>query len=126
MAITQIVVASPPVETLYSDTNIGNTVDAIKASSGTLLYVTIGNTANVSASYVKICNLASGSVTPGTTPPDECIYVPGGATVTQTFFTGASPGKVFGTALSAFCVTTPGTGGTTAASSPVTATFAFV
>ena len=126
MAITQIVTQSPVGETLYSDSNIGNTADAIKASSATLLYVTINNSANVQPSYVKLFNLAGASVVVGTTAPDEVVYVPGGATVFQVYQTAATPGKIFGTALSACCVTAGGTGGVSSPSSPVYATFAYL
>lgn len=119
MAITQIPVGTPSGVFLFTDTNIGNAVDAIKASSAVLNYVFIDNSANGgAASYVKLYNLASGSVSVGVTAPDEIIYVPAGAKITQFFYTGAAVGKTFGTALSAICVTT---GGTAGSSSPVSA-----
>lgn len=126
MAITQIVTATPSGESLFTDTNIGNTVDAIKASSTTLLYLTVDNTANVQNSYLKFFNLASGSVIVGTTSPDDVISVAGGAIVTLVYQTKASPGKLFGTALSACCVTTGGTGGTSSPSSSVILTAAYL
>ena len=46
----------------------------------------------------------------------EIIYVPASAVVTHEYFTGANVGVTFGTALSAFCVTTGGTAGTTSPS----------
>ena len=128
MAITQINVASPANETIFTDTAIGNAVDAIKASSAKVYWLQIDNSANGgAASYVKLYNLASGSVTVGTTAPDEVIYVPAGAVITQPLFTGAAPGKTFGTALTACCVTTGGTGGTTSPGpAHVTVTIAYV
>jgi len=120
MAITQVGIGSPTNEFIFTDTAMGNTADAIKASSAKVYSVIVDNSANGgAASYVKLFNLAAGSVTPGTTSPDEIIYVPGGAVLTHNFFTSANPGKTFGTALSAFCVTTGGTAGVTAPASSV-------
>ena len=114
MAITQINVSSPSNEIIFNDTAMGATADAIKGSSAKIYAVTIDNSANGgAASYVKLFNLAAGSVVPGTTAPDEIIYVPAGAVITHTFFTGANPGKTFASALSAICVTAGGTAGTT-------------
>ncbi len=127
MAITQITVASPAAEILYNDTAMGATKGAVKASSAKVYYVMIDNTANAgAASYVKLWNVASGSVTVGTTDPDEIIYVPQGVIVTHMLYTGAAPGKTFGTALTAACVTTGGTGGVTGPVSSVIVTIAYV
>jgi hypothetical protein len=120
MAITQIEIGTPSNEFIFTDTAMGSSADGIKGSSTRLYSVTIDNSANGgAASYVKLFNLLSGSVTVGTTAPDEVIYVPGGAVVTRNFWTGAAPGLVFGTGLSACCVTTGGTAGAVAPSSSV-------
>jgi hypothetical protein len=127
VSITLVDIATPSGLTQYTDSLIGSTIDGIKASSAVLYSVLIDNSANVgAASYVKIWNLASGSVVLGTTAPDEVIYVPAGIVVTHFLYTGAVPGKAFNTALSAACVTTGGTGGVTGPSSAVKATFNFV
>lgn len=127
MAITQVNVSSPSNQIIFTDTTMGNAVDAVKASSARVYSVTADNSANGgAASYVKIFNLAAGSVTLGTTAPDEVILVPAGAVVTVSYFTGATPGKVFGTALSAACVTTGGTSGTTSPSSSVIVSIEYV
>ncbi len=127
MAITQINVESPSNQIVFTDTAMGNSVDGVKSSSALLLFAIVDNSGNSgAASYVKLFNLASGSVTPGTTAPDEILYVPGGAIVTREYFTGAVVGVTFGTALSAFCVTAGGTAGVTAPSNPVTVTLAYV
>ncbi len=127
MAITQVVVASPAAETIFKDTVMGNAADAVKSSSALLLYAIIDNSANGgAASYVKLYNLASGSVVVGTTAPDVIIYVPAGAIVTIPFFTSAAQGLTFGTALSACCVTAGGTAGTVSPSSSVVCTLAYV
>ena len=127
MAITQVNVASPAVEVVFTDTVMGNAADAVKASSAKLYSVTVDNTANAgAASYVKLYNLAAGSVTVGTTAPDEIILVPQGVVVTRTFFTGAAMGVTFGTALTACCVTTGGTAGVTSPASAVVCSLNYV
>jgi len=127
MAITSIVVASPAGETLYTDTAIGNTADSIKASSALLLWVKVDNSANAGAgSYLKLWNVAGGSVTVGTTSPDQVLFVPASAIATFVFSTGAASGMTFGTALSAACLTTGGTAGTTSPVSSVVVTVAYV
>lgn len=120
MAITQVVSASPSNEVVFTDTAMGNTADGIHSSSTVAYSVAVDNSNNGgAASYVKLYNLASGSITVGTTIPDEVIYVPAGAIVTLNFGTGVVPGKTFGTALAAACVTTGGTAGTIAPASTV-------
>ena len=106
---------------------MGSTVDAVKASSTLVYSVLIDNSANTgAASYVKLYNLASGSVVVGTTVPDEVIYVPASAVLTQFFFTGSLAGKTFGTALSAACVTAGGTAGVTSPLSSVKVSINYV
>lgn len=123
MAITTVNVSTPTNEIVYNSSAMGSTVEGIKSSSAKVFSITIDNTANAgAASYVKLFNLASGSVTLGTTVPDEVIYVPANSIVTQVLYTGATPGKTYATALSAACVTTGGTAGVTAPSSSVSVT----
>jgi hypothetical protein len=123
MAISQITVASPSGQVQFTDTAMGATIDGVKAGSTSLYSIFVDNTANGgAASYVKLYNLASGSVTVGTTVPDEVIFVPGGAQIEHLFFTKSAPGKTFGTALSAACVTVGGTAGTVSPSSSVIVT----
>jgi hypothetical protein len=119
MSITNIIVQGPSGESIYTDTALGTTIDAVKASSATLYNILIDNTLNTNPSYVKLFNLASGSVTLGTTAPDEVIYIPASTKITQVYFSAATPGKIFATALSMACVTTGGTAGVTAPSSNV-------
>lgn len=123
MAITQVNIGTPSNITVFSDSAMGAGVDAVKASSAVVYSVLIDNTLNGGAAcYVKLFNLASGSVVVGTTAPDEVIYVPAGQKVTHLLYTGANPGKTFGAALSAICVTTGGTGGSVAPASNVSVT----
>lgn len=126
MAISQINISSPSVETLYQDTNIGATVDGIKASSALVLWLTVDNSANGAASYIRLWNVASGGVTNGSTVPDMVLLVPANQVQTFVFQTSASAGLTFGTALSAAASTTGGTVGSTAPSSAVTLTLAYV
>lgn len=127
MAITTVNVSSPVGETIYTSTAMGNVKEAVKASSALVLWVKVDNSANSgAASYVKLWNLASGSVTVGTTDPDQIIYAPASAIITVPLFTNAAMGITFGTALTAACLTTGGTGGTTSPSSSVIVTIAFV
>ena len=97
----------------FNDTVNGSTAVAVKASSGTLYHVECDNTANAAATYVKLWDLASGSVTVGTTAPDWVFKIPASVRITQPI-----PGGVaFGTALTVASLTTGGTAGTTAPSS---------
>lgn len=122
MAISQINVSSPTNEIIFNDSAIGNVADGVKSSSTLIYSVTVDNSANGSAVYLKLFNLASGSVVVGTTSPDEILYIPGSSVVTRVYFTGATPGVTFSTALSAICVTSGGTAGSTSPSSNVSAT----
>lgn len=114
MAITLVTLAGPSGIKIYNNTDLDGTKDAVTSVSTKVYEVYVDNSANAgAASYVKLWNVASGSVTVGTTAPDEIIYVPGGARVTHYLMTVAGPGKTFGTAVTAACVTTAGTAGTT-------------
>jgi len=127
MSITQVNLSSPAGLIQFTDTVMGSTADAVKASSAVVYSVVVDNSANgAAASYVKLWNAASGGVTVGTTAPDEIVYVPAGAVITQPMFTKAAPGKTFGTALTAACLTTGGTAGVTAPTNPVIVTINYV
>jgi hypothetical protein len=127
MAITQVNVSTPANEILFTDTAMGAVADAIKASSAVVNYLIIDNTANAAAaSYVKLYNLAAGSVIVGTTVPDEVIYVPANQIITVPYFTKAVLGKTFNVALAAACLTTGGTAGTTPPVSSVIVTVSYI
>jgi hypothetical protein len=113
MAISTVNISTPANEVVYSSSAMGTTVEGIKASSAKVFSVIVDNTTNSLATYVKLWNATSGSVTLGTTAPDEVIYVPASSIVTHVMYTGATQGKTFGTALSAAAVTTGGTAGVT-------------
>jgi hypothetical protein len=126
MAITQITVASPSAEVIFTDTAMGGTADGIKSSSALVYNVQVDNSLNGAASYVKLYNVASGSVTVGTTVPDMVLLVPANKVETYIFSTSASPGLTFGTALSAACTTAGGTSGNTSPSSSVIVSVTYV
>jgi hypothetical protein len=127
MAISNVNIASPANESIYTSSVMGATAEGIKASSATVFSVIIDNTANgAAATYVKLWNLASGSVVVGTTVPDEVIYVPAASLVTVVYYTGAAQGKVFGSALTAAALTAGGTAGVTGPSNPVRVTVNYV
>lgn len=126
MAITQVNVSSPSNEIIFQDTAATNAANAIKASSAKIYYIIVDNSLNVAASYLKLFNLASGSVTLGTTAPDFIAYIPASSIVTIPFFTSAANGITFATALSYAVVTTGGTAGSTGPSSSVTLTVSYV
>ena len=127
MAVTTTNVSTPSNQFIFQNTVANNAVNSIKSSSAVLYSVKIDNSGNSgAASYVKFWNLASGSVTVGTTDPDFIVYVPASAVVTLDLFTGAGSGITFGTALSMACVTTGGTGGTTSPSNPVIVAVTYV
>ncbi len=126
MSITQTNVSTPSVEILYNDTSAGNAVNSIKASSAKVFFVTVDNSLNVAATYVKLFNLASGSVTLGVTAPDEVVYAPASSIITNFYLTSSAGGKTFATALSYAAVTTGGTAGSTSPSSAVVLTVSYV
>lgn len=115
MAVTQVDLSPPSGAKLYTNDDLEGTASAVKASSGTLYSIVIDNSANAAVSYVKLWDVASGSVTVGTTAPDWIIKVAASAKRTIVF----PEGLAFGTALTAACVTTAGTAGTTNPSSSV-------
>jgi hypothetical protein len=115
MATTQITLGYPAGTNIFRETAIGSTALAIKATSTTLYYLDIDNTANAAISYLKLYNLASGSVTVGTTAPDWIIMIAASTRLTIPI----PAGTAFGTALAAACLTAGGTAGTTAPTSAV-------
>lgn len=91
-----------------------NTAQAVKASQGTLggWYLNNPNTAD---SYLQIYNVASGSVTVGTTNPLMTIHIPGAAANSVAANVEFGNGIQFSTAIAIACTTTAG--GNTAPSS---------
>jgi len=79
----------------------GGTATSIKASAGQLYAYHLFNT-TAAAAYVQLFNVASGSVTLGTTVPDISIGIPASGGVTLNI----DKGIPFGTAISYACTTT--------------------
>lgn len=115
MAVTQLPAASPSGVVSYNNTDSNETKSAVKASSGTIYSITIDNSANGAASYVKLYDVASGSVTVGTTAPDWIFKVAASVKRTVVF----PEGLAFATALTEASVTAGGTAGTTGPTSDV-------
>ena len=91
--------------TLYKTRNLAATVQAVNASAGALYGITILNDQAALACYVQLFNVASGSVTLGTTTPDLEYRVPASTSLTIPI---PSPGIAFGTALSVASTTLEG------------------
>ena|ERR1700676_2210416 len=127
MPISTVNVSSPSNEIVFTDTAMGAAIDGIKASSAQVYSISVNNLLNGTSVYLKLYNLASGSVIVGTTAPDQIVLVPANAIVVENYFTsGSTPGKTFAVALSAACVTTGGTTGTTSPASSVIVSVSYV
>lgn len=121
MAVTQLTLADLAAS-LFSDTAQANAVVAVKSSSAIIYAIEIDNTMNAAqAEFVKIWNVAAGSVTVGTTVPDMIIPIP--ANVKRTVL--IPEGLTLGTAVSIATVTTAGTAGTTSPGSAITVRIAY-
>ena len=117
MAVSQVTLGFPSGTKLFTDTDNAEVITAISASAVTLYEIEIDNTLNAAAaSYLKLWNTASGSVTVGTTAPDIILLAP--AAVSRTYVFPA--GIAFATAASCATVTTAGTAGVTGPTSNVT------
>lgn len=81
-------------------------VASVKASAGTLYSIACFNT-HTAAVYLNLYNVASGSVTLGTTTPDMQFVVPSQGDANGAGFTiNFAPGVAFGTAITVACATT--------------------
>lgn len=96
----------------FRQTNVTNTPVAVKASSGNVYGWNVVNL-NSGEIFVKLFNAATGSITPGTTPPATTLLIPANGSIV---YTDATFPLNFGTAISVL-VTTVGadTGAQTAA-----------
>ena len=115
MAVTVLTHPSPSGLSTYHDTDLTGTKSAVDATSGTIHSIVVDNSANGAASYLKLWDATSGDVTVGTTAPDWTFKIPASIKRTITFQEGAA----YATALTAACVTTAGTAGTTNPTSDV-------
>lgn len=84
--------------------NLAATVQAVKASAGTLYGILVINTSGATC-YVQVFDLATGGVTLGTTTPDLEFLL---ATASVQFFALGENGIAFGTAISIASTTTEG------------------
>lgn len=119
MAISTVDISSPSGLKNYRNTDLAEVVAGVDSTSGTLHSIVVDNSANAAASYLKLWDAASGSVTVGTTAPDWTFKVPASTKRTIVFHDGAA----YATALSAACVTTAGTAGVTGPTSDVVVEF---
>ena len=104
------------------DLDLDATVEAVDAASGNLFAGEFDNSANTSDSFVKLYNVASGSVNLSTpTEPDIVVRVKAGSK--RVMFFNHAAGYAYDTALSAACVTQGGSAGTTAPTNSVKANF---
>ena len=115
MTISVLDLAPPSGAKAFIDTDLDGTKQGVKASAGTIYAVTIDNSANAAASFLKMWDLASGDVTVGTTAPDWIIKIAASIKKTYVF----PEGIAFATGLTAACVTAGGTAGTSNPSSDV-------
>lgn len=122
MATTVVEISTPSGLTRYRETDLNETKSAVKASSGTIHSIVADNSANAAVSYLKLWDVASGSVTVGTTAPDWVFKIPASTKRTIVFHEGAA----FATALTAACVTGAGTAGTTGPTSDFAVDILFV
>lgn len=122
MASSTVALGYPSSTNLFVETSVTGTKEAVKASSIVVYYLDLDNSANAAVSYFKMWNLGTGSVTVGTTDPDEIHYVPASTRIQVII----PPGKTFGTALTIACVTAGGTPGVTSPSSAFIARIVYV
>ena len=102
MAITLSTIADPLGSKLIIDTDADSTAEAnVTGATGSFYAVEIDNTANTSATYVKLADASSG--TAGTTQNDWQFYAP--ASTKLTYIVGT--GMAFSTALTVWAVTSP-------------------
>jgi hypothetical protein len=91
----------------FYSAQVNATKAAVKASAGQIYgYHFLNTTAAIA--YVQIFNVASGSVTVGTTTPDLVIPLPGNSTTGAGATLEISTGIAFSTAITLACTTTRG------------------
>jgi len=99
--------------TLFSDTVNAATAVGVTSASTLIYEMELDNTANGAATYMRMYNIGSGSVTVGTTVPDSIIMVPASTKITMVL----PDGVTFGTALTLSSGTSATLATTTAPSS---------
>jgi len=114
MAVTQVLVDTPDGLTRYENTDV-DAVSGVKGAAGTIHSIIVDNTLNAAITYLKMWNVASGSVTFGTTSPDYIIQIPASVKRSIVF----PEGLAFTVALSVAASTTAALAGVTAPTSSV-------
>src|SRR6266850_528820 len=117
MATTITGLGTPSGAKLFQETALGGSAIVLQASSISITSIQIDNTANGGQDvYFKGWN-TNGAVVVGTTVPDDVILVKAGAKITPVI----PETMVRNNGYQVACVTTGGTGGTTAPGSSVVA-----
>jgi hypothetical protein len=93
---------------LYISTSVAGTALVVSAASTVIYEMELDNTANAAATYLRMHN--TGTVTPGTTTPDQMLMIPASTKIALVYPSGVT----FGTALTI-------TAGTSATLATVTA-----
>ena len=99
MAISTIDLATPSGLKLYSNTDLAEVKAGITSASTKIHFIEIDNP-NGAEVFLKLWNVAVGSVTVGTTPAQAVIVVPASTVLPLPF----PKGWTFGTALTAACL----------------------
>tara|TARA_R100000655_G_scaffold30670_1_gene61649 strand:+ start:11712 stop:12098 length:387 start_codon:yes stop_codon:yes gene_type:complete len=113
MAIVNLKTFEQFAENEAIDIDLEHTPQTVRNGDTFLFQVRIDNTANSAKTYVRLFDVASGSVTNGTTDPDFILPCAASSVAEYNFF----PGAFFDTELSATASTSAGTSGTGAPSS---------
>ena len=121
MAVTTVDFDAPSGLSRYKNTDSNETKQGVKASSGAIYSIIVDNSANAAVTYLKLWDVASGSVTVGTTAPDWIFKIPASTKLTIIF-----PETIaFGTALTEASLTAGGTAGSTGPTSDVPVTILY-
>lgn len=113
MAATKVLVDTPDGLTLHKESALAGTVSGVKSSSLVIHSIVADNALNGAVTFLKMWNVASGSVTIGTTAPDWIIPIPASVKRTMVF----PEGLAMTTALTIAATTTAALAGVTGPSS---------
>jgi len=116
LSTTQITLGYPSATNIFQETALGNTALVVKASAGTVYYLSVDNTLNGSPVYLKIYDTGA-AVVVGTTVPDDVIKIPSSIKLPIPI----PGGKAYSAGIQVACVTAGGTAGITAPTSSVIA-----
>ena len=122
MAISQTSLPDISGSVIFTDSDSIATIAGVTSNSATIYCIDVDNSSNAATTYTKLWNLASGSVTVGTTAPDMIILTPASTRLNIPI----PKGVVFGAGLSVASVTAGGTAGTTSPTSDVVVRILYV